>query len=106
MRKLVVFSSGCVLAALGAFGLGGAAGAGTVAVPIPGVGQVGLIADNGAGGDEDCVAAQLDAEPSQPVGVCGVDASTPLGQNVTAIVLMEGGVTTYVSLNPPGISQS
>jgi hypothetical protein len=107
MKKLAVYGGGCVLAAIGALGLGGAAaGASTVAVPVPGVGEVGLIADNAQGGTEDCVAAQLDSEPGQPLGACVIDATTPVGSNVTAIAVMEGGTTTYVSLNPFGISSS
>lgn len=106
MKKLTVLGSGCVLAAIGALGLGGAAGASTVAVPVPGVGQVGVVSESGSSGVEDCLAAQLDSEPSQPIALCGFDATTPLGQNVTGVAVSEGGQTTYVTLNPFGISSS
>jgi hypothetical protein len=106
MKKLVGLGTGCALAVLGALGLGSVAGASTVAVPIPGVGQVGVVSQSGSSGTVDCLAAQLNSAPSQPIGVCAFDATTPFGQNVTGIAVMEGGTTTDILLNPLGIQTS
>lgn len=97
---------GCALATIGALGLGGAAGASTsiTTVPVPGVGQVYVI--SAAPGIFDCVGVQLNSSPSQPLGACYIDTTNVVGTPVNVIVLQEGGVTTYISLNPPGVSQS
>lgn len=104
-RKLMLLS-GSALAAMITLGIGGVAGAGTVAVPIPSVGQVGVITENGPSGTEDCLAAQLDAEPAGPLAVCYVNANTPTGSNVAAIIVQHFGSSTIISLNPLGVESS
>jgi hypothetical protein len=97
---------GSVLAMMVTLGTGGVAGATTVAVPIPSVGEVGVVTDNGPSGTEDCLAAQLDAVPAGPIGVCYVNAITPVGSNVAAIIVQHAGSSTIIGLNPFGLSSS
>ena len=97
---------GSVLAMMATFGIGAVAGATTVAVPIPSVGQIGVSTDNGPSGTEDCLAAQLDAIPAGPIALCYVNAVTPVGSDVEAIIVQHAGSSTTISLNPFGISSS
>jgi hypothetical protein len=96
---------GFVVAMLVVLGLGSAAGASAIAVPIPAVGTVGLISESG-GGIYECVGLTLQYDPGGNTNACYINASTPLGQNVDVIVLQVGtnSEPEIVSLNPLGVT--
>lgn len=91
---------GNVLAAMLTLGTGGTAGA-DVVIPIPDVGAVAVVSTQVSSNRGECVIAQLNADPSGPLGACIVDETDPVPGGSAGLFaeVLDGGNPIVIPLS-------